>query len=199
MAYNIWQCHWKILDMSSFIYATDCSHGTRCHRQDDINSQMYMYIILKGQIRLHKRSLQHLKDLLDSRGILSTGHLPPSLFALRYGPMLQYMLFWSTSHTQILLYRLSQYWTIWHGSSQFLVWALMAALVLTFLNLVKHHTGINKNWCATVNAKPLCLTMIKLIMISSLYVTLWTLPLGPCMSVFGISQADWSHKQLLVP
>ena len=29
----------------------------------------------------------------------------------------------------------------------------MATMVLTFLNLAKHHTGINKNWCATENAK----------------------------------------------
>ena len=70
----------------------------RCHRQDDIHSQMYMYIKLKGHIRLYNWPLPNLKDLLDSRGILSTGHLPPSLFAPRYWPMLQYMLFWSTSH-----------------------------------------------------------------------------------------------------
>ena len=80
-----------------------------------------------------------------------------------------------------------------------LVWTLMATMLLTFLNFAKHHTGINKNWCATENTKLLSLTMIKLIMISPLYVTLWTLPLGHCMSVFGISQADLSPKQLLVP
>ena len=36
--------------------------------------------MLECQIRLYEWLLQHLKDLLESIGILSTGHLPPLLF-----------------------------------------------------------------------------------------------------------------------
>ena len=40
-----------------------------------------MYIaVLECHIILYEWLLQHLKDLLDSIGILSTGHLPPLLF-----------------------------------------------------------------------------------------------------------------------
>ena len=36
--------------------------------------------MLERQIRLYEWLLRHLKDVLDSIGILSTGHLPPLLF-----------------------------------------------------------------------------------------------------------------------
>ena len=36
--------------------------------------------MLERQIRLYEWLLHHLQDLLDSIGILSTGHLPPELF-----------------------------------------------------------------------------------------------------------------------
>ena len=36
--------------------------------------------MLERQIRLYEWVLCHLQDLLDSIGILSTGHLPPELF-----------------------------------------------------------------------------------------------------------------------
>ena len=41
---------------------------------------MYIHSVLERQIRLYELMLCHLKDLLDSIGILSTGHLPPMLF-----------------------------------------------------------------------------------------------------------------------
>ena len=41
---------------------------------------LYVHSVLERQIRLYEWLLQHLKDLLDSIGILSTGHLPPLLF-----------------------------------------------------------------------------------------------------------------------
>ena len=41
---------------------------------------LYVHSVLECQIRLYEWLLQHLKDLLDSIGILSTGHLPPLLF-----------------------------------------------------------------------------------------------------------------------
>ena len=40
----------------------------------------YIHSMLECQIRLYEWLLQHLKDLLDSIGILSTSHLPPLLF-----------------------------------------------------------------------------------------------------------------------
>ena len=72
--------------------------------------QMYMHSILKGQIRicqisLHKLPLQNLKDLLDSRGILSTGHCHLSVSSKELTDVQYMLLLWSTSHTQILLYR----------------------------------------------------------------------------------------------
>ena len=41
---------------------------------------LYIHSMLECQIRLYEWLMQHLKDLLDSIGILSTGHLPPLLF-----------------------------------------------------------------------------------------------------------------------
>ena len=41
---------------------------------------LYVHSMLEGQIRLYEWLLHHLQDLLDSIGILSTGHLPPLLF-----------------------------------------------------------------------------------------------------------------------
>ena len=41
---------------------------------------LYVHSMLERQIRLYKWLLCHLQDLLDSIGILSTGHLPPELF-----------------------------------------------------------------------------------------------------------------------
>ena len=41
---------------------------------------LHVHSMLECQIRLYEWLLQHLKDLLDSIGILSTGHLPPLLF-----------------------------------------------------------------------------------------------------------------------
>ena len=41
---------------------------------------LYVHSVLECQIRLYEWLLQHLKDLLDSIGILSTGHLRPLLF-----------------------------------------------------------------------------------------------------------------------
>ena len=38
---------------------------------------LYIHSVLECQIRLYEWLLQHLMDLLDSIGILSTGHLPP--------------------------------------------------------------------------------------------------------------------------
>ena len=40
-----------------------------------------MYIVSLKEIRLYEWLLQHLEKLLDSIGILSTGHLPPLLFS----------------------------------------------------------------------------------------------------------------------
>ena len=42
--------------------------------------KLYVHSMLECQIRLYELLLQHLKDLLDSIGILSTGHLQPLLF-----------------------------------------------------------------------------------------------------------------------
>ena len=126
-----------------FLYATDCSHGTRCHRQDDIQSQMYMYILLKGQIRLHNRHLPKLEKIclnVKEYSAQATCHLPCLLQGIDQcciiccsGPPVTPRFCFTDK---------SQYWTIWHGSSQFLVWALMATMVLTFLNFAKHHTSI---------------------------------------------------------
>ena len=41
---------------------------------------LYVHSMLERQIRLYEWLLHHLQDLLDSIGILSTGHLPPLLF-----------------------------------------------------------------------------------------------------------------------
>ena len=41
---------------------------------------LYVHSMLGRQIRLYEWLLHHLQDLLDSIGILSTGHLPPLLF-----------------------------------------------------------------------------------------------------------------------
>ena len=41
---------------------------------------LYVHSVLERQIRLYEWLLQHLGELLDSIGILSTGHLPPPLF-----------------------------------------------------------------------------------------------------------------------
>ena len=41
---------------------------------------LYVHSMLERQIRLYEWLLHHLQDLLDSIGILSTGHLPPELF-----------------------------------------------------------------------------------------------------------------------
>ena len=41
---------------------------------------LYVHSMLEREIRLYEWLLHHLQDLLDSIGILSTGHLPPELF-----------------------------------------------------------------------------------------------------------------------
>ena len=41
---------------------------------------LYVHSVLECQIKLYEWLLQHLQDLLDSIGILSTGHLPSLLF-----------------------------------------------------------------------------------------------------------------------
>ena len=41
---------------------------------------LYVHGVLERQIRLYEWLLHHLQDLLDSIGILSTGHLPLLLF-----------------------------------------------------------------------------------------------------------------------
>ena len=41
---------------------------------------LYVHSMLERQIILYEWLLRHLQDLLDSIGILSTGHLPPELF-----------------------------------------------------------------------------------------------------------------------
>ena len=41
---------------------------------------LYVHSVLERQIRLYEWLLQHSEELLDSIGILSTGHLPPLLF-----------------------------------------------------------------------------------------------------------------------
>ena len=41
---------------------------------------LYVHSVLERQIRLYEWLLHHLQDLLDSIGILSTGHMPPLLF-----------------------------------------------------------------------------------------------------------------------
>ena len=43
-------------------------------------TNLYVHSVLERQIRLYVVMLHHLKDLLDSIGILSTGKLPPMLF-----------------------------------------------------------------------------------------------------------------------
>ena len=58
------------------------------HMAPDVISRMtfihklnlYVHSMLERQIRLYEWLLHHLQDLLDSIGILSTGHLPPLLF-----------------------------------------------------------------------------------------------------------------------
>ena len=58
------------------------------HMTPDITGRMtfmhklnlYLHSVLERQIRLYEWLLQHLEELLDSIGILSTGHLPPLLF-----------------------------------------------------------------------------------------------------------------------
>ena len=58
------------------------------HMAPDVISRMtfihklnlYVHSMLERQIRLYEWLLCHLQDLLDSIGILSTGHLPPELF-----------------------------------------------------------------------------------------------------------------------
>ena len=41
---------------------------------------LYVHRVLERQIRLYEWLLHHLNELLDSIGILSTGHIPPLLF-----------------------------------------------------------------------------------------------------------------------
>ena len=41
---------------------------------------LYVHSVLERQIRLYEWLLQHLEELLDSIGIVGTGHLPPLLF-----------------------------------------------------------------------------------------------------------------------
>ena len=43
-------------------------------------TNLYIHSLLERQIRLYELMLCHLKDLLDSIGILSTSQLPPMLF-----------------------------------------------------------------------------------------------------------------------
>ena len=43
-------------------------------------TNLYVHSVLERQIRLYELMLHHLKDLLDSIGILSTSQLPPMLF-----------------------------------------------------------------------------------------------------------------------
>ena len=58
------------------------------HMTSDVTDRMtfmhklnlYVHSVLERQIRLYEWLLRHLKDVLDSIGILSTGHLPPLLF-----------------------------------------------------------------------------------------------------------------------
>ena len=85
MAYGIGQCKFKKLLTGQDLYMLQVAPMV-----PDVTGSMtfihklnlYVHSMLEHQIRLYEWLLQHLKDLLDSRGILSTSHLPPLLFPL---------------------------------------------------------------------------------------------------------------------
>ena len=148
-----------------------------------------------------------MKDLLDSIGILRTGQLPPLVSsqiltnvethvnALVYQSHTHYVLQISTSYGHCNT-KLDNFGVSTDGS-----------MIVAFLNFAKYHTSTPKNWYANEAVKPLSLTMIKLIMINSLYLShrdmfniciTMNFASSQCMSVFGISQADLSPTQLLI-
>ena len=73
---------WKTSDRPRLV------HITGIHMTPDVTGRMtfmhqlnlYVHSMLERQIRLYESLLRHLKDVFDSIGILSTGHLPPLLF-----------------------------------------------------------------------------------------------------------------------
>ena len=78
----------RTLSMERLLTGQDLQTLQVAHMAPDVIGRMtfihklnlYVHSMLKRQIRLYEWLLHHLQDLLDSIGILSTGHLPPELF-----------------------------------------------------------------------------------------------------------------------
>ena len=81
MAYRIGQC-------KRLVTGEDMFTLQMAHMLPDVSERMtfihklnlFVHSVLERQIRLYEWLLRYLKDLLNAIGILSTGHLPPSLF-----------------------------------------------------------------------------------------------------------------------
>ena len=78
----------RTLSIERLLTGQDLQMLQVAHMAPDVISRMtfihklnlYVHSMLERQIRLYEWLLHHLQDLLDSIGILSTGHLPPELF-----------------------------------------------------------------------------------------------------------------------
>ena len=78
----------RTLSIERLLTGQDLQMLQVAHMAPDVISRMtfihklnlYVHSMLERQIRLYEWLLCHLQDLLDSIGILSTGHLPPELF-----------------------------------------------------------------------------------------------------------------------
>ena len=78
----------RILQIEKLLTGQDLCILQIAHMTPDVIGRMtfmhklslYVHSVLERQIRLYEWLLQHLQELLDSIGILSTGHLPPLLF-----------------------------------------------------------------------------------------------------------------------
>ena len=77
----------RTLSIERLLTGQDLQMLQVAHMAPDVISRMtfihklnlYVHSMLERQIRLYEWLLCHLQDLLDSIGILSTGHLPPLL------------------------------------------------------------------------------------------------------------------------
>ena len=78
----------RTLQIEKLLTGQDLCTLQIAHMTPDVTARMtfmhklnlYVHSVLERQIRLYEWLLQHLEELLDSIGILSTGHLPPLLF-----------------------------------------------------------------------------------------------------------------------
>ena len=78
----------RTMQLEKFLTGQDLYTLQIAHVTSDVTGRMtimlklnlYVHSVVERQTRLYEWLLRHLKDVLDSIGILSTGHLPPLLF-----------------------------------------------------------------------------------------------------------------------